>query len=118
MRAKLRGVVDLQVVAACSVPVTASHCVSLGAQTLEVQRRVAMLLAAAEVSVVSLPQTNLYLQARGQRTSPARGIAAVQALLDAGGSSGGRWGQHPGPVQPHGPGRPARDGCCWSPLAT
>jgi cytosine/creatinine deaminase len=67
-----------------SVPVTASHCVSLGAQTLEVQRRVAMLLAAAQVSVVSLPQTNLYLQARGQHTSPTRGITAVQALLDAG----------------------------------
>ena len=67
-----------------SVPVTASHCVSLGAQTLEVQRRVAMLLAAAQVSVVSLPQTDLYLQARGQHTSPTRGITAMRTLQDAG----------------------------------
>jgi cytosine/creatinine deaminase len=70
--------------AGLSVPVTASHCVSLGAQTLEVQRRVADSLAAAGVSVVTLPQTNLYLQARGQRTSPSRGMTALLALRDAG----------------------------------
>ena len=70
--------------AGLSVPVTASHCVSLGAQTVEVQRRVANSLAAAGVSVVALPQTNLYLQARGQRTSPSRGITALSSLRDAG----------------------------------
>ena len=70
--------------AGISVPVTASHCVSLGAQTPEVQHRVASALAAAKVSIVALPQTNLYLQARGQHTSPSRGITALQALCDAG----------------------------------
>ena len=66
------------------MPITASHCVSLAAQTLDVQRRVAGLLAAAQVSVVSLPQTNLYLQGREQHTSPTRGITALRALLEAG----------------------------------
>jgi len=70
--------------AGLSVAVTASHCVSLGAQTLEVQRRVAGALAAARVSIVALPQTNLYLQARGQNTSQPRGITALPALCDAG----------------------------------
>jgi cytosine/creatinine deaminase len=70
--------------AGLSVAVTASHCVSLAAQPVGVQRRVADLLAAAHVSVVSLPQTNLYLQAREQHTSPTRGITALRALLEAG----------------------------------
>jgi len=62
----------------------ASHCVSLGVQTPEVQAQVAAELAAAGVAVVALPQTNLYLQARGAATAPARGLTAIRALLDAG----------------------------------
>jgi cytosine deaminase len=65
-------------------PVTASHCVSLGIQTPAMQVRVAEALAAAGVSVVTLPQTNLYLQGRGWPTSPPRGLTAVRALLAAG----------------------------------
>jgi len=64
--------------------VTASHCVSLGAQPEEVQREVAAALAAAGVAVVTLPQTNLYLQARDDRVAPARGLTAVRSLLEAG----------------------------------
>lgn len=62
----------------------ASHCVALGVQPPEVQAAVARELADAGVAVVSLPQTNLYLQARGEACAPARGITAVRALLDAG----------------------------------
>jgi cytosine deaminase len=62
----------------------ASHCVALGVQPPEVQAVVARELADAGVAVVSLPQTNLYLQARGDACAPARGITAVRALLDAG----------------------------------
>lgn len=62
----------------------ASHCVALGVQPPHVQQAVARELAEAGVAVVSLPQTNLYLQARGDATAPARGITAVRALLDAG----------------------------------
>jgi cytosine deaminase len=64
--------------------VVASHCVSLGVQTPEVQAQVAAELAAAGVAVVALPQTNLYLQARGTATAPPRGLTAIRALLDAG----------------------------------
>ncbi len=63
---------------------TASHCVSLGMQTESVQRRVAEKVAAAGVSVVALPQTNLFLQARGQRVAPPRGLTALAALGEAG----------------------------------
>ena len=44
----------------------ASHCVSLGMQTIDVQRSVAEQVAAAGVAVVVLPQTNLFLQARDE----------------------------------------------------
>ncbi|MEZ5228755.1 MAG: amidohydrolase family protein [Acidimicrobiales bacterium] len=64
--------------------VVASHCVSLGIQPAEVQRRVAEKVAAAGVAVVALPQTNLFLQARGVVTAPPRGLTAVAALTAAG----------------------------------
>ena len=64
--------------------VTASHCVSLGEQAPEVQRRVAGSLAAAGVSVVALPQTNLYLQGRGRHGPAPRGITAIGPLRQAG----------------------------------
>jgi cytosine deaminase len=62
----------------------ASHCVSLGVQPPELQREIAEAVAAAGVAVVTLPQTNLFLQARGVTCSPARGLTAVRALLEAG----------------------------------
>ncbi len=64
--------------------VVASHCVSLGMQPETVQRRVAEKVAAAQISVVALPQTNLFLQARGVNTAPPRGLTAVAALGSAG----------------------------------
>lgn len=63
---------------------TASHCCSLGVQAPEVQARVARDVAAAGVAIVTLPQTNLFLQARGIATGAPRGLTAVRALLDAG----------------------------------
>jgi cytosine/creatinine deaminase len=63
---------------------TASHCVSLGVQPVDVQRRLAARLAAAGVGVVALPLTNLYLQARGVAVAPPRAITAVAALTAAG----------------------------------
>ena len=62
----------------------ASHCVSLGVQPESTQRSVAEQVAASGVTVIALPQTNLFLQARGQHTSPARGLTAMRPLLDAG----------------------------------
>lgn len=67
-----------------SPTVTASHCVSLGMQTEAVQAAVAEALAIADVAVVTLPQTNLFLQARGIATAPPRGLTGLHALLGAG----------------------------------
>jgi cytosine deaminase len=63
---------------------TASHCVSLGVQPEETQAAVASDLAAGKVGVVTLPQTNLYLQGRQYPCSTPRGLTAVRRLMDAG----------------------------------
>ncbi|MGH8956906.1 MAG: amidohydrolase family protein [Microbacterium sp.] len=65
-------------------PVTASHCVSLGLQPPDLQRRAAADVARAGISVVSCPGTNLHLQGRELRTATPRGITALKALLEAG----------------------------------
>lgn len=62
----------------------ASHCVSLGVQPPAVQREIGELLATAGVAVISLPQTNLYLQAREHSTAKPRGLTAIEALRAAG----------------------------------
>ena len=64
--------------------VTASHCVSLGMQPVDVQHAVAEATAAAGVSVVTLPQTNLFLQGRDRAVATPRGLTALRPLLDAG----------------------------------
>lgn len=64
--------------------VTASHCVSLGMQSPWVQQRVARAVAEAGIGVVALPQTNLFLQARGVTTAPPRGLTAIGMLRGAG----------------------------------
>ena len=64
--------------------VAASHCVSLGMQPPDVQAAVAAEVAAAGVSVITLPQTNLFLQGRDDPVATPRGLTAVNALLDAG----------------------------------
>ena len=64
--------------------VTASHCVSLGMMPETDQREIAALVASAGVGVVTLPQTNLFLQSRGRHTAPPRGLTALEALAEAG----------------------------------
>ncbi len=63
---------------------TASHAVALGAKPSGEQQRISELVAAAGISVVTLPQTNLYLQARGLTVAPPRGLTALAALDAAG----------------------------------
>jgi len=63
---------------------TASHCVSLGVQPEAQQAETAALVAEAGVSVVALPQTNLYLQGRDLASGVPRGLTAIRALLSAG----------------------------------
>ncbi len=66
----------------------ASHCVSLGMQPAAVQQEVAELVAAAGVGIVTLPQTNLFLQAREHPVAPPRGLTAIGALRAAGATVG------------------------------
>ena len=65
-------------------PVTASHAVSLGVQPAERQQATAEALAGLGIAVVTLPQTNLFLQGRGLGSAAPRGLTAVRALLEAG----------------------------------
>jgi cytosine deaminase len=64
--------------------VVASHCVSLGAMASDVVRGVADRVAAANIAVVCLPPTNLYLQGRAHAVAPPRGLTALAALRAAG----------------------------------
>jgi cytosine/creatinine deaminase len=83
--ADVLGLVDLAELVATGFehPVTASHCVSLGMQDFRRQGEIAELVAAAGISVVALPHTNLFLQGRGHAPMP-RGLTAVAALRAAG----------------------------------
>ncbi len=65
------------------LPVTASHCVSLGQRSDHDQHTIAELVAEAGVSVIALPHTNLFLQGRSHAPMP-RGLTAVAALRAAG----------------------------------
>ena len=70
-------------------PVAASHCVSLAVQPPETQAQIAAEVAATQVAVITLPQTNLFLQAREQAVSPPRGLTALNPLLQAGATVAG-----------------------------
>lgn len=63
---------------------TASHCVSLGQQARAKAERAVAALARAGIGVVTLPQTNLWLQGRGEVTRVRRGLTAISLLLKAG----------------------------------
>ncbi len=63
---------------------SASHCVSLGQQDETTVRRTAEDLATAGVAVVTLPQTNLWLQGRTEEVRVPRGLAPIAALRRAG----------------------------------
>lgn len=62
----------------------ASHCVSLGQQEERRAREIASLLAGAGIAVVTLPQTNLYLQGRGAPVRVPRGLTAIEILREQG----------------------------------
>lgn len=64
--------------------VTASHCCSLGVQDEATQAATAAEVAEAGVAVVTLPQTNLYLQGRAHSTGIPRGLTALAPLHAAG----------------------------------
>jgi len=62
----------------------ASHCVRLGQQDLETAQRTARRLAAVGIAVVTLPQTNLFLQGRGTKVRIPRALTPLEVLRNAG----------------------------------
>lgn len=65
-------------------PAVASHCVSLGIRDEQSQAAIAEQVAAAGVSVVTLPVANLYLQGRDRPVATPRGLTAIGAFCRAG----------------------------------
>lgn len=62
----------------------AGHCVRLGTMPAAERDALVAEVVAADLGVIALPITNLYLQGWGESVSTPRGIAPVRALLDAG----------------------------------
>ncbi|MFT4306962.1 MAG: amidohydrolase family protein [Microbacterium sp.] len=63
---------------------TASHCVSLAALAPQRLREVLARVAAAGVSIVTNPHTNLLMQGRGAPPPAPRGLPPLAEILDAG----------------------------------
>lgn len=99
-----------------TLPANASHCVSLSVRDHDVQRRIADDVAAAGVTVTVLPQTNLFLQARGVDTASPRGVAPVELLRSAGVVVGAGGDNLQDPFNPLGTGDPLETAalCVWA----
>jgi cytosine deaminase len=65
-------------------PASAGHCVRLGTLPADELAEVIAEIAAADLGIISLPITNLYLQGWDHPVSTPRGLTALRALLDAG----------------------------------
>ena len=83
-RISLEHLASLIIASGFNRPVVASHCVSLGMQDESTQRRIAEKVAEANIGVVALPHTNLFLQGRDFATATPRGLTAVASLRRAG----------------------------------
>jgi cytosine deaminase len=64
--------------------VSVGHCCSLASVASDVATSTIEKLAAAQMTVIVLPATNLYLQDRGSGTPRRRGLTLVRELIDAG----------------------------------
>ncbi len=64
--------------------VNASHCVSLSIREAGDIRRISEKVAEAGITVTALPQTNLFLQGRGQISHMPRAIVPIAELQSAG----------------------------------
>lgn len=85
-----RGLDGLEMIADAALatrfggPVLCGHACSLMNRSDEDVRRIAEKLARAEISVVALPTTNLYLQGRNKGTPDRRGLTRIHELAAAG----------------------------------
>ena len=83
-RISLEDLADRVIATRFKYQVTASHCVSLGMQNQNDQKRISEKVALANIGVITLPHTNLFLQGRDNAVAPPRGLTAVKALRTAG----------------------------------
>ena len=83
-RISLEDLADRVIATRFKNEVTASHCVSLGMQNQNDQKRISEKVALANIGVITLPHTNLFLQGRDNAVAPPRGLTAVKALRTAG----------------------------------
>jgi len=65
-------------------PASAGHCVRLGTLGPEELAEVIAEVASADLGIIALPITNLYLQGWDHPVSTPRGLTTLRALLDAG----------------------------------
>lgn len=84
--------------------VAASHAVSLVMRPEAEQRETAAALAAAGVSVIALPASNLFLQGRDHPIGTPRALAPARLLLDAGVNLAAGWDNLQDPFNPVGRG--------------
>jgi cytosine deaminase len=80
----LEHLADMVLRANLSHQINASHCVALSSRSEADIHRIAAKVAAAQITVTALPQTNLFLQERGVSTNPARAITPIHRLHRAG----------------------------------
>ena len=64
--------------------VTLGHACAISTLASPEQARVIDMLARAEITVIALPRTNLYLQDSGDNTPTLRGVTSVSEMLAAG----------------------------------
>lgn len=80
----LEHVADVMLASGIKHTVNASHCVALSTRSETDIHRIAEKVARCGITVTTLPQTNLFLQARGMTTNIPRGITPVNSLRAAG----------------------------------
>lgn len=64
--------------------VSAGHVTSLGSMPYKDAYRIAECIAEANVTIMSLPATDLYINGRGDREKKRRGLTPVQLLMERG----------------------------------
>ncbi len=79
-----RMVADAVIARGLQGRVTISHLCALSALEAKAAHDLIERIARAGITVVALPETNLFLQDRGENSPPRRGIAPVRELLAAG----------------------------------
>lgn len=80
----LEHLADIVIADKINHQMAASHCVSLSIREEHDIHRIADKVSQANIGVIALPQTNLFLQSRGQISMSPRAITPINALRNAG----------------------------------